>query len=302
MSILHYTDDLGTHNPQTAGNYLENQAPVSGDTVILRSRLLVDEDTGGDGSITAGLDMSAVLLARLVIEQNWTGLVGTPNGPWRIGARVVEIGRDTGFGSPVGSQRINLDLLHIGSGAPVVTVFGTCDSSAEAYLPPVRLLLDDANAVLEVLKGSVGLGVLGESCTAGTIRESYLSDVAGDAEVIVGDNVTLATVDKVGGDMVLRSGATAVSSGAGKLTIEGAGAVGTLTVDGGTVYPNASGTIGALVLNGGLADFTQSRTARTVTAVTGRAGGAIKYDPSVVTVTNQITASEAVLVQFSAVG
>jgi hypothetical protein len=298
-STLHYTDALATHNPQTAGNYLENAAPASGDTVIIRSRLLVDGNTGGDGSITASLAQSAVILARLVIEQSFTGLIGTAAAPWQIGAVVVEIGQDSGFGAPVGSQRVNLNLADAG-GVTTVTVYNTCDSSAESYLPPVRLLTHNAAAVIEVRKGSVGIGVLGEACTLSAIRESFAGNVEGDADVVVGNNVTVATIDKVGGDLALRSAATTVTNAGGNLITEGSGAIGTLTVGGGMVISNSTGTITALALNAGLTDFTQSRDPRTVTTVTGRAGASMKYDPAVVTLTNKITSAEAVLVQFSA--
>lgn len=50
-------------------------------------------------------------------------------------------------------------------------------------------------------------------------------------------------------------------------------------------YPNATGTITNLAVDGGLCDFTKSQQARMVSNAPQVRGGEIRYDPNVVTLT-----------------
>lgn len=300
---LHWTGAAADGAADTAANYLEAAAPTTGDTVVFRARALVD-GTAGDQDLDASLDQSSIRLAAIHVEQSFTGKIGSAIAPLQIGAGLVEIGVETGFGTPQGSPRINLSLPYFsGQAAPVVTVYDTADSSAEEYLPPVRLLFDDPAAVLHVRRGAVGVGVLGEEAELSAIHVSYVDRIDADAVVEIGPNVTLATVDKTGGRMTLRSAATTVGQSAGSLVTEGDGAIAALTVTGGTIVSNASGTITAAVVGGGaddaVLDLSRSRVARAVTTMTISAGGTLKVDPAIVTLTNKVTASGPVTLSAS---
>ncbi len=290
MAKRHWTGAVGNNAWDTAGNWLEEAVPAGGDEVYVRARVLVDGTTT-DEDITEGLDQSAVRLAALHVEQSYRGKIGTAVAPLQIAAAQVDIGEHYGFTTPTGSPRVNLDLVHIESeDGPVVTVHNTAGRAEESDLAPVRLLAHDSDAVLYVRKGIVGVGMLGEAAQFAAIHQSYVSAVETDAVVVVGPNVAVATIDRVGGSMTLQCGATTVQNAAGDLLTVGAGAIGTLTVDGGTVVSNSSGTVTTLNANGGTADFTRSRAARTVTTPKIRAGATIKFDPAVVTFTNKVEA------------
>jgi len=68
-------------------------------------------------------------------------------------------------------------------------------------------------------------------------------------------------------------------------------AITTLNGFGGTITHNGTGTITTANLDGSELDLTDSGLARTVTTLNLDAGGIIKYDPSVVTITTQNEAS-----------
>ena len=95
--------------------------------------------------------------------------------------------------------------------------------------------------------------------------------------------------DQTGGDVVAQCGiGTAATMYAGTLKIHGSGTITLLWIKGGTCEPNSTGTITNLYVTGGTADFTKSAAARTVTTAKLDPSGIIKYDPSIVTMTNKI--------------
>jgi hypothetical protein len=283
----------------TAGNWTP-APPGAGDSARFRSRALVD-GTAGDKDVLVGLDQSALALVALVIEQSFTGLVGTAVAPLQISAETVDIGQASGFGAPTGSGRLNLHIVHLSLQDPVVvTIHDSAEASTELLLPPIRLVLDDADSVVEVRRGYVGIGAMGETVALSVLRMSYITQRDTDADVFLGAGVAVATIDKAGGRLVSRVGATLITNHGGDLLTEGAGAVATLTVEGGNVVSNSTGTIAALNLNGGFTDFTQSRAPRTVTTTTIKAGAVLRYDPAVVTMTNKPAPSEAVTLTASA--
>ncbi len=87
---------------------------------------------------------------------------------------------------------------------------------------------------------------------------------------------------------------TTLTGSSGTITISGTATIGTLTASGANVTCNSSGTITTLTITGGTVDFTQSTTARTVTTPKLDSGGRIKYDPSVLTLTNKIDSDNTV--------
>jgi hypothetical protein len=300
MATRTWTGANDDHKPDVAADYLEAAVPTDADDAYFRARALVDGVTTGDVGVTVDVaDLAAVLLASLHIEQSFTGALGTAIAPFSIGAIIVHIGEDTGFGSPAGSPRINLDLPALAS-PPVITVFDTAETSTEELLPPVRILAHDEDAVLYVRRGTVGVGMLGEAAQFSAINVSFVDNQDGDANVHIGPNVTVATINKTGGQMTLASAATTINHSAGTLIIEGTGAITNLTVTGGTVICNSTGTITNLNCQGGTVDFTRSQAARTVTTPKIWAGATLKYDPAVVAMTAKPAAQEAVSLQASA--
>jgi hypothetical protein len=217
----------------------------------------------------------------------------------QIKATAVNIGYNYGPGSPAGSGRIKLDL---GSTASTVTIDNT-GTNTDTNKPTVRIKANSATTVIRVRKGKVGIAFeSGETTTIGSITVSYVSQPSSDADVFIGAGVTLTTLTKTGGDVVLNCAATTVSSSdSGTLITAGSGAITTLNAKGGTVTPNSTGTIGTLNINtAGTVDFTKSAAARTVTTLKLDAGGVLKYDPGIVTITNKVNSDNPVTLTAAA--
>jgi len=274
----------------TAANWLPAGVPVSTDHVHFINST---QDCDGD------LDQSALALGSLTIEQSYTGKIGTTSAYLQIGASVVKIPHHYGPGSPAGSGRIKLDLGSVTAAA--VTIEGTSSSPTETTKPPVRLLAANAGTTIEARKGKIGIAFdTGETSTIDKCTVSYVSHKNTDAEVIIGEGVTLTTFEQTGGDNVLQCAATTVDAEGGSLLTTGSGAITTLNAKGAKVTPNSTGTITTLDIDGGDVDFLKSAAARTVTNCTLDEPGTLKYDPAVTTFTNKITSSNPVILRASA--
>ena len=82
----------------------------------------------------------------------------------------------------------------------------------------MRLKANQANTTLEVRKGSVGVGFeADETTTIGTITVNYLTSITTDADVYIGDGVTLTTLAKPGGICKLGCAVTTATNDAARL-------------------------------------------------------------------------------------
>jgi len=259
--------------------------------------------------ILYGLDQSGIAntLDSLNSDQSFTGKIG-PDGATgyagdylQIKATVLNIGQHNGPGTPSGSGRIKIDL---GSTACTVNIHNA-GNPADPNKPAIRLLANNAATTIEVHKGKVGIAwEPGETSTVGTITESFVTQKGSDADVYIGSGVTLTTFNKTGGDAVLGCAATTVNNDGGNMTTVGSGVIATLNITAGTITSNSTGTITALNTTGtGVIDLLKSAAARTITTAKIGDTGKIKYDPSVVTMTNKVQpfdASGAIVIQAAA--
>lgn len=275
------TDSGNEGDWSVAANWSPSGVPASSDDVFF-------EDSSQD--VTAGFNQSAVALSSLNIDASFTGKIGDASSYLQIGTSELNIGMHNGPGSPAGSGRIKIDL---GSTACTAVIYNA-GTSVDDYKPTVRLKANSASTTIEVRKGKVGAAYdTGETSTIGTISVSYDNSKTTDADVFIGDGVTLTNLNQIGGECVCESGVTTINVEDGTLTLYGSGAITTCNVKGGDVYPNSTGTISTLDVTGGNVDFTKCRSARTVSTAKIGSGGAIKYDPSVVTMTNKVQPSES---------
>lgn len=213
----------------------------------------------------------------------------------QIKATQVIVGLNVGPSTPILQSPVQIDT---GSTASTIVVhdsstFNTTDSSK----PSVLLKASSASSDIEVRKGNVGIAFYdGETTTVDSIALNYVSNAISDANVFIGEGVTLDNYTQKGGTCSLRSGIT--SSGvvdAGVLTTEGSGVIVSLTVSGGSAQLNSSGTITTLITTGsGVVDMTRSSSSRTVTTAKIGADGTFSYDPAVVVITNKIQPEDAV--------
>lgn len=269
-------NDVGNEgNWSVAANFSPSGVPITGDDVYLEN---------SSQSITAGLNQSAVTLASLNIAQSFTGYVGDADNYLLISATALSIGYNYGGGSPAGSGRIKLNL---GSNQTTIDIYNS-GSSASANEPAVQILGTHAGNIARCRKGSVGLAwATGEVSTFTTIIGSFVTNQTGDLDLFIGSGVTLTTITTDGGDIVLRCAATTVNGAGANIVTEGNGAVVTANISGGNFESNSTGTITNLnVTDEGIADFTKSSAARTVTNPKVSGSGKIKADPSNVTFTN----------------
>lgn len=233
--------------------------------------------TGDTLTITHGL----LSPAAVKVYSSYTGKIGLANqndlGYYEYRPRVLTI-CDThdaqavtieiGLGEGSGSGRIRLNT---GAVQTTLTVYDT-GSASDYPFPAVQWQGTHASNAARVYKGSVGIGVgSGETTVVSTLDVGHASSQDSDSEVSCGQAVTMGTVVKSGGTLLLdsRSGSaiTAITQHAGTMTIDGTDGVTQLTILGGTVYYNTSGTLaGAPKVSGdGVLDFSRDMRAKTVT-------------------------------------
>lgn len=270
-----------------AANWLPAGVPVATDNVHF---------TNSSQSVTAGLDQSAVALGSLNQDQSYTGEWGDDDNYLQVGASVGKLGYHYGPGTPNGSPRLKWDS---GDTASVITVYNT--GTPMGNKPALQLKANNAATTIEVRKGKVGIAFdTGETSTISKWTTSYVSHKKTDAEVIIGEGVTLTTYEQTGGDNVLQCAATTVNADGGSLLTTGSGAIATLNARGADVVPNSTGTITLLDIDGGNVDMLKSAAARTVTTCKLDEPGSLKFDPAVVTFTNKIISDHSVVLRASA--
>lgn len=237
-----------------------------------------------------GLDQSAIAntLSSLTIGQSRIGTNpadGCLPVYLEIKVSVITIGQHIGPGSPTELAPIQIDT---GSTASAITVYNSGTNSVST-MPAIRIKANSASTTLLVYKGKVGAAnIAGETATLSSVSVSYASNVSGDADVFLGDGLTVTTVKQTGGDLYQDCGCTTLNSSDGKLTTSGDGTIATVNISGGNATLNSTGTVTLINATGGITDCTKSAAARTITTVKVDPGAVFKHDPSVVTLTNGI--------------
>jgi hypothetical protein len=232
-------------------------------------------------NISSGLDQSAVAIGDFIVEEGYSGTIGSATGYLQIDPDRFEFN---------GSGQSWID---IGSAAIDVQILGTATASTgERGLYLKGSAIDE----LAILGGNVGVAAVhGETATVTTCRVTGPT-----ADVWVGAGTTLTTLNVSQGTVRLRCAATTVTQYGGTLYTEESGAITTINLEGGTLYPNSSGTITTLNADGGTADFTASGLGRTVSTLKQNPGSAITYDPSVLTITTRSAPDDPISLRASA--
>jgi|TARA_R110000824_G_scaffold9642_3_gene42850 hypothetical protein len=242
-------------------NWSPSGVPIAADSVYFTADYNVN--------VTGSLDQSSIALDKFVVD-GYTGKIGT----LALGYLQIDPDSFSFSGSDVcfidvGAAAIDLDVRGTGGGG----------STRGLYVK------GSAIAVLSLINGNLGLAnQYGETSTAATIR------VTGGT-MHCGTGSTLTTVDVYGGTINLGASVTTLNAFSGTVNTSSAAAITTLNGYGGTITHNGTGTITTANLDGAELDLTDSGLARTVTTLNLDAGGIIKYDPSVVTITTQNEAS-----------
>ena len=250
----------GPNHWDVGANWSGGSVPANSDDVYI-------EDSEVD--ILYGLDQNSVTLTSLNIGMNFTGTIGLPyrneNDYIEYRDRYLKVKATTvnvGYGVGQGSNLINLDQSTVQT---TVNVNGSASSFSQNR-PTIQWKGTHASNVVNLSKGSFGAAVEpGETATISTLTVGYTDNIAGDVDATIGSGVTLTTVNKSGGDLVLNCGATTVTQTAGTLTVQ-AGAFTTVNVQGGSCYYNSTGTLTtANVTGNGILDFSKDMRSKTIT-------------------------------------
>ncbi len=220
-----------------------NQIPKAGDDVRIPA---------GTASITTGFDQSAVAIGDFIVEDGYTGDIGTSTGYLNIDPDRFEFAASGGTAYINVGSASNLDCQILNTGSPAAGERGL-------------YLLGSAIDVLNVVNGAVGVAVrAGEVSTVATARL-----ISSKASLWIGEGCALTTYQQHAGTGNIRCGAsvTTVLIYAGKLATEETAPIGTLNHKGGTVIASSTGTVTTYNLYGGILDLQQSGAARTISTL-----------------------------------
>jgi len=265
-------DDSGNEgNYGTAANWEPSGVPGAGDNVRLTADFTQD--------ITATLDQSAVAIGDFIVEEGYTGAIGTVAADLQIDPNRFEFaGAGTSF-IDLGTAAISCQVHRTKAG-------GT--GTRGLYLK------GSAIATLTVKSGSVGLA--SRHGDTATITTAVLAGAS--ADVWIGEGVTLTNLYVNGGACKIRSAATAVYVYGGMIETEEEGAITTINQFAGTATLNSTGTVTTINHDGGVVDLSQSGAARTITTYSPEKGAALIDNPIVV-ITNYNRTAAAARISFT---
>lgn len=262
----------------TAANWSPSGVPIASDDVIIANT---------SQSILTGLDQSAVALSSIIIDQSFTGVIGTSASDFlQVASAVAVIGQRRGnIGTFTGSKRLNLDFGS--STACQVEIYNTASTAQDTNRTPCRLKAGHANTDIKVYGGSVS--VSDDSDDTSTVGDIVVKG----GTVTGGTGITLTNVIVSAGTLNLYSSVATLATIKGGVfnMYDGTGAntIATCTVtDSGNVNHFATGTITTLNCNGGTTDLTRTQDAKTVTTVNIDENASLIIDTSTVTLTNDI--------------
>lgn len=296
LSTSTTTAASGSNHFTGTANWSTGAVPVDSDTVVF-------ENTSND--LLYAIDQNGVSPASITITQSYTGKIGLRNVNADDSTYPYVEYRDKflkmcasgdglntavtiGQGDGSGSSRLKLDF---NTGQVTVVVHNTGQPD-ETNIPSLLMKGTNTSNSYDIRKGNVGIGFfVGDSANIATLRVSYINSKESDAKVICGPGVTFSTATIVidGGDVTLESattGGTIVLNG-GVLRILGA-AHPSITINGGTLYYNSTGTITTLKVTGGTFDRSQDNRSATITNCELHDGATFNDPSGVLTITNGI--------------
>jgi len=248
-------DGAAPNDWDTAANWEPAIVPASGDAIFIQ----------GSQSILDNVDRSANDYTDFEVLPDYTGALGSQTEPLIID---VDTFKFAGQGLAYIVLDASMALAIINNTAQV----STGDNAG--------LWLSTSTAVtlttLRVNKGIVAGPIAGLELTLTNAFASFLNNQSTDVRLILNAAAAVTNYRQTGGNNLVRCDLASTIIDGGVLTTEAASAQTAIILNAGTLYPNATGTIAAITVNNGLADFTRSREARTVTAATWNGGRIIK--------------------------
>ena len=251
------TASSGPEDVSTAANWSAGAIPVNTDTVTV--------DLEG-ARLKYGLDQNGITLTALNITAKDVE-IGLPvtnadaaeypeyrATSWKISATTVYTNTKSG--------RLKLNF----GTAQTAYTQDASGTGRETNIPPVLLQGTHASNVWNFFGGQAGLAFFaGDTFTATTLR---LDD---GATVFAGSACAIATANNFGGTLTMRCAASTAlnhpGTGRAITRVEGSGAVAQVTLQGGQLFYNTTGTLGGNTVLGGTASmsFDEDQQVKTVT-------------------------------------
>ncbi len=286
------TVNAGPNVWDTATNWDTGAVPVGADDVVIENSSV---------SILYGIDQNAVTLTSLTKKSTFTAPIGLPRNntagyvEYRptylaISATTVNSGQGTG----TDSGRFKLD---VGSNITTLNIYKT-GTRAETGIPAFLFKGTHVDNDITVNRGDMGIAFFGgETANFQTMRIGWINSILGDADIIIGPGVThkaAGIITQTGGQLESRSNVITALVSAGEFTLSEDSTITTMTLQGGTLFYNSSGTATTInVTAGGVLDFRQDARGRTITQLNLNEGASV-FDPGQ---TATLTANGVDLVQ-----
>ena len=245
-----------------SSNWLPTGTPTGGDDLVF-------DGTSGQ-SVTSNLDQSLIDFASLVVDDDYTGNIGS-------GLTYLQAGIATG------------GLVSLASSGTVLIDLGSSDVDVQVLDGSVYVK-GSAIADLIAMGGEVYVaGKTGDSASVTKIKTM-------GATVEVSDQVTNSPAAEVySGSLTTKKTLGSLQTYGGKVeTTLDAVISGAMTIEGGSFIPNGSGSYGAMTVHSGTIDGRKSGSDRTFSSVKIN-GGAFALNPSV-TVTSLQTPDDQVVI------
>lgn len=234
--------------------------PGTGDSVVFDGRAV---------RALTGSPSGTIRLSSVEVRHAMAYSIGTPTSPISAAVDTFTVGEEPSDGSlGAGSPQIcwNFGGALSGYNGTTVRVLRT-NTTGTSGLETLQLRGTHASNKCFV-EGAAVVG-WGTSFPAQAYTLSQINVTHANARVTLGSGGTLTTVNQSGGIIVLNCACTTINNTGGTIRTEGSGAITTANIDGGTLIANSTGTISTLdVGNGGVADFSRTSRARTVTTAT----------------------------------
>ncbi len=262
LTVTDTTAATGPNFIDDVDNWSTQAAIANGDTLEFRS---------GNISALYGLDsLAANTTLTINVREGYRGKIGLAE--FNSDSTVYPEYRQKYL--QISGGTVNIDCSTIqrcridtGSAAATINVRNT-GTREDTNIPSATFIGSNAANVANISRGDVGFAVIhNEAAQLATLRVSYVNNQANDARIYCGAGTTLAAVEKTGGTAEIRCATTTFKQwpSGGTTYLNGSGAHASLTIDGGRVDYNTTGTLtNATLSNDGYLDFDQDPQAKTV--------------------------------------
>jgi hypothetical protein len=266
------TAATGPNHYDNAENWSTGAVPVSSDAIIFQQNEI---------DCLYGLSQSAVTNVTMQIDASYTGNIGLPtrneNGYEEYRPRHLDINFSNaersvviGEGPGGGSSRINIDA---DTSDPKVVIWLTGPAEANAK-GAIDFIGGNTATDISIRRGSLSLAT--DSDKSATVRElevTYDVQRTADAEVTIGEAVTLSELNKDGGTVTFINAPASltlatVTNRSGLVEINGQCQATLIAAEGGDVRWHSTGTCAALTLSGsGVFDVSRDLRPKIVSAI-----------------------------------